>query len=244
MNIVHDVILHEIERRSSPNWKKVHRRTGLVNQPSKPKETPAARKERLRGALIEAAERAIAREGLAGLKARELAAEIDVALGQIYNLVDDLDELFLRVASRTLNRLDSALAEAQARAAIQGPLAQLAAVGQAYRAFASANLHLWRTLFEHRMAPGKEVPDWALADQMSLFRHILAPLEALAPHASADERRLLAHTLFSAAHGIVILGLDEKHVGVPPALIDAQIEMLVRLTAAGLAAQPLTRPQP
>lgn len=198
-----------------------------------PKEKPAERKVRLRAALIEAAEAAIAREGLAGLRARDLAAEIGVALGQIYNLVGDLDELFLLVAGRTLRRLDKALAQAGAGAG--SPEQSLVDVGLAYRAFASANLHLWRALFEHRMAPDKPLPEWALADQMELFAHILGPLAPLTPELDDDARRLLAHTLFSAVHGVVFLGLEEKFVGVPPGLIDRQIESLVRLTLAGLA---------
>ncbi len=37
--------------------------------------------------------------GLAGLKTRELAREIGVANGAVYNLVEDMDELILRVGS-------------------------------------------------------------------------------------------------------------------------------------------------
>ena len=57
-------------------------------------------------ALISAAEKAIAAKGLAGLKSRELAAEIGVANGAVFNLVDDMDELVLRVGSRTLARCE------------------------------------------------------------------------------------------------------------------------------------------
>ena len=49
--------------------------------------------------------------GLAGLKTRELAREIGVANGAVYNLVEDMDELILRVGSRTLGRLDAALTD-------------------------------------------------------------------------------------------------------------------------------------
>src|SRR4030088_3339027 len=71
------------------------------------------RRQKLREALILAAERAISAGGLAGLKTRELAREIGCANGAVYNLVEDMDELILRVGSRTLARLDSALAGAE-----------------------------------------------------------------------------------------------------------------------------------
>src|SRR4051794_36103806 len=66
------------------------------------------RRQLLREALIEAAERTIETQGLPGLKARELAQEIGCAVGAIYNLVADLDELVLAVNSRTLAMLGRA----------------------------------------------------------------------------------------------------------------------------------------
>src|SRR5215831_15178579 len=67
------------------------------------------RRQNLKEALIDAAERAIAARGLPGLKARELAAEVGCAVGAIYNAVEDLDELIFSVNSRTLAALEDAL---------------------------------------------------------------------------------------------------------------------------------------
>ncbi|HEV7338097.1 MAG TPA: TetR/AcrR family transcriptional regulator [Bosea sp. (in: a-proteobacteria)] len=201
--------------------------------------TTAARRDRQREQLIEAAERTIAEKGLAGLKARELAQEIGCALGAIYNLVRDMDELVLRVGSRTLARLDEALGHASQGALAAAPedaAGRLVAIALAYSAFARENPRLWRTLFEHRMVEGAEVPDWAVAEQMQLFRHIMAPLAALLPEAGEPQRLLLGRTLFSAVHGVVAIGLEEKLVAVPRRELDHQIETLVRLVCAGLAA--------
>ena len=71
------------------------------------------RRAKFREDLILAAEKSIAEGGLAGLKTRELAREIGVANGAVYNLVEDVDELILRVGSRTLRRLDAALTAAE-----------------------------------------------------------------------------------------------------------------------------------
>lgn len=197
----------------------------------------AARREKQRAQLVHAAERAIATRGLAGLKARELAQEIGCALGAIYNLVQDMDELVLRVGSRTLARLDAALSAAAPQDLSEpGQAADaLVAVALAYAGFARDNLQLWRVLFEHRMAEGSPVPDWAVAEQMTLFRHILEPLGVLVPDQSEAERILLSRTLFSAVHGVVALGLEEKLVAVPHRELGHQIERLVRLVCGGLA---------
>ena len=55
-------------------------------------------------ALIEAAEKRICDHGLASLKARDLAADIGVALGGLYNIVADMDALLLLVSSKTVAR--------------------------------------------------------------------------------------------------------------------------------------------
>lgn len=200
--------------------------------------TTAARRERQRTLLIDAAEKAIAERGLAGLKARELAQEIGCALGAIYNLVADMDELVLRVGSRTLARLDAALSAAEsedAPASADAAADRLVAVALAYCAFARDNLQLWRVLFEHRMAEGAVVPDWAVSEQMTLFRHILEPLSVLLPDRAEPERMLMSRTLFSAVHGVVAIGLEEKLIAVPRRDLDRQIEGLVRLVCRGLA---------
>src|ERR1700704_5644211 len=99
------------------------------------------RREKLRADLILAAERSISAKGLAGLKTRELAREIGCANGAVYNLVEDMDELILRVGSRTLSRLDTALTNAES----DGPAAPretLIRIAVAYCDFATENLGL------------------------------------------------------------------------------------------------------
>src|SRR6476661_1197707 len=154
------------------------------------------RRAKLRESLIEAAERRIAAGGLAGLKTRELAREIGCANGAVYNLVADIDELILRVGSRTLGRLDASLTEAESGGAASAVEA-LVRIAIAYCDFAAENTGLWRALFEHRMQRDKPIPDWAIDEQMELFRHIYRPLASLFPKHSAVELSVRARSLFS-----------------------------------------------
>ena len=193
------------------------------------------RRAKLREALIEAAERAIAAKVLGGLKTCELAQEIGVANGGVYNLVEDVDELILRVGSRTLARLDASLSLAEIGGAA-APREMLVRIAVAYCDFAADNLELWRALFEHRMAAEKTLPDWAIADQMHLFRHIHQPLAALFPQQSFDEISVMARSLFSAVHGMVALGLEQKLIAVPLALLREQIATMVKAMVSGLVA--------
>src|SRR3954454_22692362 len=99
------------------------------------------RREKLRTALILAAERGIAARGLAGLTTRELAREIGCANGAVYNLVEDMDDLILRVGSRNLSRLDAALSAAAADAPASGREI-LVRIAVAYGDFAADNTEL------------------------------------------------------------------------------------------------------
>jgi len=191
------------------------------------------RREKLRDALITAAERAIGARGLAGLKSRELAQEIGCSNGAVFNLVESMDELVLRVGSRTLARLDAALSMA-AGAAPSSPADTLVRIAQAYCDFAAQNPGLWRTLFEHRMEPGRDVPQWAIDEQMHLFRHIAEPLAALFPGRPASELGIRARSLFSAVHGMVALGLEQKLIAVPLEALRSEIAIMVRAMIDGL----------
>jgi AcrR family transcriptional regulator len=192
------------------------------------------RRDKLRDSLILAAERRIAAGGLAGLKTRDLARDIGCANGAVYNLVEDMDELILRVGSRTLERLDASLIESES----EGPASAsetLVRIALAYCDFAADNLQLWRALFEHRMAPDKPIPDWAIDQQMELFLHIYRPLAVLFPTRSATELSVTSRRLFSAVHGIVTLGLEQKLIAVPIDALRNEIAMIVRAMVKGLA---------
>src|SRR5918911_2138437 len=69
------------------------------------------RRRRLRDTLMAAAEGMIRRQGLSGLRARELAKAAGCAVGAIYNVFPDLDGLVLAVNAGTLDRIDAAVGE-------------------------------------------------------------------------------------------------------------------------------------
>jgi hypothetical protein len=106
----------------------------------------------------------------------------------------------------------------------------------AYCDFAAENLELWRALFEHRMAPGKPVPEWAISEQMNLFRHIYRPLAELFPMRTPAELGVTARSLFSAAHGMVLLGLEQKLIAVPVIELRKEIAVIVGAMIDGLTA--------
>ncbi|MCU0903149.1 MAG: TetR/AcrR family transcriptional regulator [Tabrizicola sp.] len=196
------------------------------------------RKADLRTRLIEAAEAEIAEKGLLGLKARDVTQRAGCALGAIYNAVADLDELVMRVNSRTLERLGIALAPASDAGSSE---AVTLALADAYAVFALENRRLWSALFEHRLPEGVEMPDWHRQEHEVLIARIVAPLRKLRPDLPDAEIRLRVRTLFGAVHGVVHLALQGRLVGVPEPQLRQEVAALVGALVIGAK---MVRPGP
>jgi AcrR family transcriptional regulator len=200
--------------------------------------TVADRRQLLREALIDAAEETITADGLAGLRARDLAKQVGCALGAIYNVFADLDDLILAVNARTLAALEHQLTRAggaEGDSERDRAVTHLVALARAYTDFAAASPRRWRAVFEHRLPRGREVPEWFVGEQARLFDYVNAPLKVLCPGLAPAERALLARSLFSAVHGVVLLGLEEKLQAMPLDVLREQVKAIVSATARGLA---------
>jgi AcrR family transcriptional regulator len=205
----------------------------------------ADRRQELRQKLIDAAEKAISEKGLAGLKARDLAEAVGCALGAIYNVFPDLDALIYEVNARTLaafGRVFERLEQSEPVAAAsetEAAIARLVRLATGYLDFAARNQPRWRALFEHRMAEKRDIPDWYVERQRPLFLLVEEPLGALRPDLAAPERERFARTMFSAVHGVVILGLDEKLMPLPMPALREQVKQIVAALGIGLVRSAL-----
>lgn len=186
-----------------------------------------ARKAALREKLIDLAEARIEAEGLAALRARDLAREAGCAVGAIYTHFDDLHALTLEVNGRTFVRLGAVVGAAVEEAAGQAPNDRLIAMSHAYLGFAAEHPKLWRALFDVEMRSDGPVPDWYAAAMARLFRFISEPLAEIFPHYEARDLDLMTRTLFSSVHGIVLLGLENRISGVPGEQLRSMIRLLL-----------------
>jgi AcrR family transcriptional regulator len=198
--------------------------------------TTAARHATLRERLVDAAEAAIEAGGLGDVKARDLAQQADCAVGAIYKVFADIDDLILQVSARTLNDLDRHLQEAARTHPHTEPAALLVCLAEAYLDYALANRRRWDALFGHRMAMDRTAPDWLAELQGTLFARVEGPVAALWPGLPDPVRTRLARTIFSAVHGVVALGLDQRVAKIDSQGLRVQLRLLVTVLAAGLAA--------
>ena len=189
------------------------------------------RKKKLRRDLmIETARRLIAANGLRSLKVRDVAEAADCSIGSVYNQFGDFDGLILTVNRETVRALTARLAAVPA----EDPVRQLHGLAETYLAFAADHANLLRSLFEHRMEDDRPFPEDILLMVMQAFALMHEPLVRLLPDRNPEEVALLARMMFSAVHGIISLGLEERMVAVPPEKLRQQLAQFVDTHLAGL----------
>lgn len=189
----------------------------------------SARKDALRVKLVDSAARHMAANGLTGLRARGITKDAGCALGSLYTVFGDLDELILHVNARTLDRLGEALGKAAEGASPEQALLRIALE---YARFARENRPLWDALYDHKMPEGTETPEWFRTHQRAVMRHVVDPLAGHDPDLPEDLLHLHARTYFSAVHGIVSISLQGRFVGLPGDRLEAEITRFVALILA------------
>jgi AcrR family transcriptional regulator len=181
--------------------------------------------------LIEVARALIAAHGLRSLKVRDVAHAAECSIGTVYNEFVDLDELVLAVNGDTMRALESAMAAVPR----DDPVQQLHGFAQGYLTFWTEHPNLMRSLYEHRMEGDRPFPEDLLDMVRGTFALMYPPLLRLLPDYPTDQVAMQARTMFSAAHGIITLGLEERLVAVRPDQLREQLRLFVDTYLAGLA---------
>lgn len=185
------------------------------------------RRTELRRKLIDIAEARIAEDGMSAIKARDLATRADCAVGAIYNVFGDLNDIIIAVNGRTFQRIGAAVAKSLEGREGEAPTDRLIAMSLAYLDFAATNPRTWRTLFDIRMSTEIAVPDWYMSELGRLFGYIAGPVSECFPDMTQDEVNLMTRALFSSVHGIVLLGLENRISGVPGDELERMIALVL-----------------
>jgi AcrR family transcriptional regulator len=185
--------------------------------------------------MLAIARRLIEAKGLRSLKVRDVAEASDCSIGSVYNEFGDFDGLILTVNRDTVQALTGRLAAVPA----DNPIRQLHGLAATYLDFATEHANLLRSLFEHRMEEDRPFPEDILIMVMQAFALMHEPLVRLLPNRDAAEVALLSRMMFSAVHGIISLGLEERMVAVPPEKLRQQVAQFVDTHLAGLGVIPV-----
>lgn len=156
--------------------------------------------------LIEAAAQLLADEGPGGLSTRRLAAEVGTSTMAVYTHFGGLPELVRAVVGEGFARLAAHLT---AVPETDDPLADLAALGQAYRANALDNPNLYAVMFGSASLGGYRLHD----DELDEGRYTYEVLVAAAQRTidagifKPADANAIAAQLWAATHGFVMLEL-------------------------------------
>ena len=182
--------------------------------------------------MLDKARDTISSKGLISLKVRDVADAADCSIGSVYNEFGDFDGLILTINRETVTRLTDALRSIRSA----DPRADLIGLATGYLDFAVSNTNLLRATFEHRMEGDRPFPPDILDMVMEAFALMYSPLSRLLPDRDPAELALIARTMFSAAHGIISLGLEDRMVAVPQDKLKEQLTQFVEAQLAGLGA--------
>ena len=192
------------------------------------------KKNRRRLQILEIARAIIAAKGLRSLKVRDIAEAAGCSVGSVYNEFGDFDGVILTVNRETVQALTLRLGEVPT----EDPVRQLYGLAETYLEFFAENANLLRSLFEHRMEDDRPYPDDILQMVMDAFALMHPPLVRVLPDADDVKIALLSRTLFSAVHGIISLGLEERMIAVPPQMLRQQVTQFLDAHLLGLGILP------
>jgi AcrR family transcriptional regulator len=192
------------------------------------------KKSRRRVLMLETARGIIASKGLRLLKVRDVAEAADCSIGSVYNEFGDFDGLILAVNRETVEALSARLGSVPA----DDPIRQLHGLAATYLEFFSQHANLLRSLYEHRMEDDRPFPEDILLMVMRAFALMHQPLVRLLPERDPKDIAMLARLMFSAVHGIISLGLEERMVAVPPDSLRQQVAQFVDTHLIGLGVLP------
>ena len=168
----------------------------------------ARNRDEIRLKVLDAAEAIVAAEGHAGLSARKVASAAGCAVGTIYPLFENRNDLVRQINGRTMDRLYDHLRARYPENPREAPEKALIALAHAYIAYAQAETPRWNMLFEYAVAKGDVVPEWYRNRRARVFALVEAALRAFTP----DETRV-AHAsivLLASVYGICTLCIRQR----------------------------------
>ena len=186
-------------------------------------------REELHRLALDAARDITEREGLRGLRARQIVRDIGYTIGTLYNLFDDLDDLVVQMNGETLDALHAACADV----AMDGePEDNLRALASRYLAFTRAHPKLWNAIFEHKLPNGRQLPVWFAEKVDRLLQLEEAALATLFGQGDKDICQHHARVLWTSLFGMAsVESADRLPQGVTA---EQLVATLIEVYVAGL----------
>lgn len=186
----------------------------------------------LRRALIDAAAKLAAKNGVAGVTIRKVVGITGVSHAAPYHYFPSREALLAAVAEEGFSRFDAAQEEA-IRSAGPNPRDQLRALGISYVRFAISNPYYFRVMFRPEFRKLEGYPALAVLSSRIFDRLINTVHASMARSGVPDSDPVLPSILaWSAVHGLASLWLDGPLMTRSPA--GARIETIAHWVATAV----------
>jgi AcrR family transcriptional regulator len=193
--------------------------------------SPRTPEPEVRQRLVETAARLLADEGPAALSTRRLAQEVGTSTMAVYTHFGGLPQLVRAVVSEGFTRLAEHMA---AVPETDDPLADLARLGEAYRANAHDNPHLYAVMFGSASLGGYRLTREELAEGRYTFDVLVAGTQRVMDAGiwTPGDAEAVAGQLWASLHGFVMLELAGYYDGDPDAEQRVLLPMMANLAIA------------
>lgn len=183
------------------------------------------KREALRLDLLQAARELVTREGFANLSIRKITQTVGCAVGMVYAVFEDFDDLAYQMNAITLRALYQRLFAIARKSS--NPTNAAVEMGRAYTQFSKDHPHLFRGVFEHIPAADKTRPEWYQQEVDALFALLENTIQPLFGDNSRKAARA-SRVLWAGLHGICYLSqlgkLDASGSDSLSALSDSLVE--------------------
>lgn len=112
--------------------------------------------EQLSNMILSAAKELLDEEGFQCISTRKIASRIGYSVGTLYNVFQNLDDIYIHLNGRTLDELIKTMDDALANKAFT----QIKSISYAYIRFSVDHFNAWSLLFEYRFPDGLVTPKW------------------------------------------------------------------------------------
>jgi len=162
---------------------------------------PRLHDDALRTRLLEVTSEALSTGGEPAVTVRAVAAAAGTSASAVYALFGSREDLLAAVSAEGFRRFATHLAAAPRT---DDAVADLRALGLAYRRSALADPHFYRTMFDRAVRPGADAPPATEQPTFRVLRDAVARVLAARP----DDVEPVAVGLWGLVHGLVSLELS------------------------------------
>ncbi len=162
--------------------------------------------DQLNKMILDATEALLIEEGFQYLSTRKIAKRIGYSVGTLYNIFQNLDDIYIHLNGRTIDKLTEIIDNAASNIS----LSPIKAISYSYIKFSVDHFNIWSLLFEYRFPDNTIVPKWYNEKIEQLYSVVnKALVHALKFNDEAKLKDFIT-VLWAGIHGICVLSTKGK----------------------------------